>query len=83
MFTAETSENEEKGIKIRSRAKVVKSFGNFSIATEFVIVTGNRRLENYCIGCTRVYIKSDERSVCDLKEFVRTTHWITGVSSDI
>ena len=46
MFTAETSENEEKGIKIRSRAKVVKNFGNFSIATEFVIVTGNRRLEN-------------------------------------
>jgi len=35
MFTAETSENEEKGIKIRSRAKVVKNFGNFSIATEF------------------------------------------------
>jgi len=46
MFMAKMSKNEEKGIKIRSRAKVVKSFGNFSIATEFMIVTRNRRLEN-------------------------------------
>jgi len=37
MVTAEMSENEEKGIQIRNRAKVVKSFGNFSIAAEFVI----------------------------------------------
>jgi len=46
MFMAKMSKNEEKGIKIRSRAKVVKSSGNFSIATEFMIVTENRRLEN-------------------------------------